>query len=171
MHRQQRRYVYGDCSRSRRILTRLQDIPADAPVRDGMTALELTLAHLSHLNATYGVSIPLVLVEPFAGALHIAPDRQPRNVPLMRVRGSRLPLLHADSLLPVPTAADDPDACWYAPGTGDVFDVLQRKGIVDSLRQDGKNYIFVSSVFDVGAMWAPLSSHLGCCAQTKLQGR
>jgi hypothetical protein len=76
-----------------------QGIPTDVDIRDGMNAIELTLAHLSHLNATYGVSIPLVLIEPFgAGALPVAPDCQPRNVPFTRLQGSRHPLLHADMM-------------------------------------------------------------------------
>jgi hypothetical protein len=117
-----------------------------------MNAVELALEHISHLNAAYGVSIPLVLVEPYDNLISIDPERQPNNVPLIRVRGSRLPRLNQNTLLPIPTSADSPKECWYTPGTGDVFDSLRRTGTLSWLLDEGKDHAFVSSCDDVGAL-------------------
>jgi UTP--glucose-1-phosphate uridylyltransferase len=123
-----------------------------------MSAIDLTLEHISHLNASYGVSIPLIVIEPFGRSLNIEADNQPRNVPLIRLKSAKFPRLHPDTLLPIPTSAEEPSSCWYSPESGDVFDCLRRHGVLDKLIQDGKEYIFVSSGNDVGALYVCFSS-------------
>jgi UTP--glucose-1-phosphate uridylyltransferase len=41
---------------------------------------------------------------------------------------------------------------WYPPGHGDLFNALQRSGVLDRLLSEGKQYLFVSNSDNLGAV-------------------
>lgn len=60
--------------------------------------------------------------------------------------------------MPVPCAkfgegagGSDPNIGWYPPGHGDVYESLERCGLLENLIQSGKEYAFISNVDNLGA--------------------
>ena len=39
----------------------------------------------------------------------------------------------------------------FPPGHGDVYESLQRSGLLDKLRAEGREYVFISNVDNLGA--------------------
>ncbi|KNE54508.1 hypothetical protein AMAG_00479 [Allomyces macrogynus ATCC 38327] len=66
---------------------------------------------------------------------------------------SRFPRISKDSLLPCPNHPDEDAALgnYYPPGHGDLFESLENSGLLDQLIAQGKEWIFVSNVDNLGA--------------------
>jgi len=60
------------------------------------------------------------------------------------------PKLRADDLSPVEWP-DDPELEWCPPGHGDLYVALYTSGLLDSLRQRGYRYAFLSNADNLGA--------------------
>jgi UTP--glucose-1-phosphate uridylyltransferase len=99
------------------------------------------------------------------------------NIELMTFNQSRYPRVNKESLLPTPRSALEDKAAWcvfklssrardgpwhpahsndescrYPPGHGDLFDAITNSGLVDKLLAQGKEYLFVSNVDNLGAV-------------------
>lgn len=61
----------------------------------------------------------------------------------------RFPLMYKTSLAPVPNNLNSPH--WYPPGSGEVFDILKRSGMLKQLLEEGKEYAFICDVENLGA--------------------
>ena len=59
----------------------------------------------------------------------------------------RYPRIKADSLQPL---EDGPEA-WYPPGHGDIYECLVKCGLVKKFLAQGKKYMFLSNIDNVGA--------------------
>lgn len=72
---------------------------------------------------------------------------------LIRAPG-RYPRINRESLLPVAkhmgVSGDNAEA-WYPPGHGDIYASFHNSGILDKLIAEGKEYIFVSNIDNLGA--------------------
>lgn len=68
------------------------------------------------------------------------------------IRQSKFPYLVDDTLLPLPREHGN-DHEWYTPGTGDVFASLASSGYLDKLLCEGKEYLFVSDLYNPGAAY------------------
>lgn len=127
-------------------------------VRNGLTFLDLTVRQVEYLNITYGVDVPLILMNSFNTAADteaIIRKYRHHHIQIHAFNQSCYPRLFKESLMPVPTApfhdSTGGQAGWYPPGHGDVYESLERCGLLENLIQSGKEYIFISNVDNLGA--------------------
>jgi len=64
---------------------------------------------------------------------------------------SQFPRIYKESLLPVPESPSDEKEAWYPPGHGDVFRSLANSDILEQLLKEGRKYVFISNVDNLGA--------------------
>ncbi|WP_377644578.1 UTP--glucose-1-phosphate uridylyltransferase [Oryzobacter terrae] len=124
-------------------------------VRDGLTFLDVIARQVLALRERHGTSTPLLLMNSFrtrdeslallAGYADLAVD----GLPLDFVQ-NREPKLRTDDLSPVEWP-DDPELEWCPPGHGDVYVALQTTGLLDTLRERGFRYAFLSNADNLGA--------------------
>lgn len=66
----------------------------------------------------------------------------------------RYPRINKESLLPIAksmgTSGENSEA-WYPPGHGDIYASFHNSGLLDKLIAEGKEYIFVSNIDNLGA--------------------
>ncbi len=53
--------------------------------------------------------------------------------------------------MPCAKSTHDSDENWYPPGHGDLFESLENSGTLDSLLAEGKEYLFISNIDNLGA--------------------
>ncbi|KAJ1970052.1 UTP-glucose-1-phosphate uridylyltransferase [Dispira parvispora] len=134
-------------------------------VRDGMTFLDLTVHQVEYLNEVSGARVPLILMNSFNtddDTKKIVQKYNNNNLPLLTFNQSRYPRILHDSLLPLPTSPNgDGSGKWYPPGHGDLFESFVNSGLVDKLLAEGKEYVFISNVDNLGATVDPtILSHM-----------
>jgi UTP--glucose-1-phosphate uridylyltransferase len=126
------------------------------PVKDGKTFLDLVVDHLSDVNHTSGVSIPLLLmnsfytetetalvIEGYRGRLPIRPFLQNKFPRFSAVTGEILDESHFGV------------EAWYPPGHGDFYWCLDKQGLLDDLLREGKEFLFVANIDNLGATIDP----------------
>ena len=64
---------------------------------------------------------------------------------------SRYPRINKETLLPVAQKFDDPLENWYPPGHGDIYECMQKSGLLKKFLAQGKEYMFVSNIDNLGA--------------------
>ncbi|KAJ1908785.1 UTP-glucose-1-phosphate uridylyltransferase [Tieghemiomyces parasiticus] len=128
-------------------------------VRDGMTFLDLTVHQIEHLNEVSGAQVPLILMNSFntdRDTRKIVQKYNRHSLQLLTFNQSRYPRILNDSLMPVPNdPTDNTGGAWYPPGHGDLFEAFVNSGLVDQLLADGKEYVFISNVDNLGATVDP----------------
>ncbi|KAJ3285309.1 UTP-glucose-1-phosphate uridylyltransferase, partial [Blyttiomyces sp. JEL0837] len=123
-------------------------------VRDGMTFLDLTVRQIEYLNKESNVNVPLILMNSFNTDIEtsrIIQKYQSHSVQILTFNQSRFPRVGKESLLPLPKSYDADISMWYPPGHGDLFESLYNSGLVDQLLDQGKEYLFISNVDNLGA--------------------
>lgn len=123
-------------------------------VRDGMNFLDLTVRQLEWLNRERSVNVPLILMNSFNtdGETRKIIQKYGRNrLNIITFNQSRYPRIGKDSLLPIPSTPGGHKEAWYPPGHGDLFDALRNSGLLDELLAEGKEYLFVSNIDNLGA--------------------
>lgn len=123
-------------------------------VRSGKCFLELVLEQIMHLNNTLKSNIPLVLMNSFnteKDTVEVVSQPAYQSVRVLNFNQSQMPRIRRDTLLPLATAAGGNPEHWYPPGHGDVLDCLQTSGILDALLAEGRDYLFVSNIDNLGA--------------------
>ncbi|KAJ3218378.1 UTP-glucose-1-phosphate uridylyltransferase [Dinochytrium kinnereticum] len=123
-------------------------------VRDGMTFLDLTVRQIEYLNKENNVSVPLILMNSFntdTDTQRVIQKYSSHNVQLVTFNQSRFPRISKESLLPLPKSHDADISNWYPPGHGDLFESLANSGLLDRLIEQGKEYLFISNVDNLGA--------------------
>uniref|UniRef100_A0A4W5QNR9 UTP--glucose-1-phosphate uridylyltransferase n=1 Tax=Hucho hucho TaxID=62062 RepID=A0A4W5QNR9_9TELE len=126
-------------------------------VRNENTFLDLTVHQIEHLNKTFNVDVPLVLMNSFntdEDTKKILQKYTHHRVHIHTFNQSRYPRINKESLLPVAKNlgmhSDHADA-WYPPGHGDIYASFYNSGLLDQLIAEGKEYIFVSNIDNLGA--------------------
>jgi UTP--glucose-1-phosphate uridylyltransferase len=122
-------------------------------VKNGMTFLDLAVHQIEHLNTTYHVDVPLLLMTSFnthEDTLRIIEKYQ--QVRITPFKQSKYPRIMKDTLLPCPKNARDDKSAWYPPGHGDLYNMIYRSGVLDQLLNEGKQYLFVSNSDNLGAV-------------------
>ncbi|MFW5473844.1 UTP--glucose-1-phosphate uridylyltransferase [Knoellia sp. CPCC 206450] len=128
-------------------------------VRDGLTFLDIIARQVLALRRTHGVDLPLVLMDSFRTqeeTLEILarhPDLEVEGLPLSFLQSAE-PKLRSDDLTPV-SWPEDPALEWCPPGHGDVYIALQSSGLLDTLRDRGIRYLFLSNGDNLGATFDP----------------
>jgi UTP--glucose-1-phosphate uridylyltransferase len=124
-------------------------------VRDGMSFLDLSVRQIEHLNHTYDVNVPLVLMNSFNtddDTQSIIKKYEGHNIDIITFNQSRYPRILRDSLLPAAKSYSSPITDWYPPGHGDVFESLYNSGTLDKLLERGVEYVFLSNADNLGAV-------------------
>ncbi|KAH9830816.1 UTP-glucose-1-phosphate uridylyltransferase [Rhodofomes roseus] len=124
-------------------------------VKDDMTFLDLTVRQIEHLNTTYRVDVPLILMTSFnthEDTLRIIKKYANQQLRITTFNQSRYPRMYKETLLPCPKSADDDKKHWYPPGHGDLYNALYQSGVLDQLLSEGKEYLFVSNSDNLGAV-------------------
>lgn len=128
-------------------------------VRDGLTFLDIIARQVLALRAEHGVDVPLLLMDSFRtrevslAGLARYPDLAVDGLPLDFLQNQE-PKLRADDLTPV-SWPEDPSLEWCPPGHGDVYVSLLATGILDTLRERGMRYLFLSNADNLGATLDP----------------
>lgn len=125
-------------------------------VRDETTFLDLIVQQIEQLNKNYpNANVPLLLMNSFntnAETAKIIKRYQDTSVNINTFQQSRYPRIVKESLEPMPlTHEGHAHEDWYPPGHGDFFQAIHAEGLVDTLLAQGKEYIFVSNVDNLGA--------------------
>ncbi|KAJ8455101.1 hypothetical protein ONZ45_g19051 [Pleurotus djamor] len=124
-------------------------------VKNDMTFLDLTVRQIEHLNTTYRVDVPLILMTSFnthEDTLRIIKKYANQQLRITTFNQSRYPRIYKETLLPCPKRADDDKKAWYPPGHGDVYNALLHSGVLDQLLAEGKEYLFISNSDNLGAV-------------------
>ncbi|XP_035492286.2 UTP--glucose-1-phosphate uridylyltransferase isoform X1 [Scophthalmus maximus] len=126
-------------------------------VRSENTFLDLTVQQIEHLNKTFNADVPLVLMNSFNtddDTKKILQKYKHHRVKIHTFNQSRYPRINKESLLPIAktmgTSSEFAEA-WYPPGHGDVYASFSNSGLLDRLLAEGKEYIFVSNIDNLGA--------------------
>uniref|UniRef100_A0A672GPY6 UTP--glucose-1-phosphate uridylyltransferase n=1 Tax=Salarias fasciatus TaxID=181472 RepID=A0A672GPY6_SALFA len=119
-------------------------------VRNENTFLDLTVQQIEHLNKTYNTDVPLVLMNSF----NTDEDTKKILQKYTHHRQIQIQTVNKESLLPVSTnlstSGQNSDG-WYPPGHGDIYASFYNSGLLDQLIAQGKEYIFVSNIDNLGA--------------------
>lgn len=122
-------------------------------VRNDTTFLDLTVLQIEHMNRKYGTDVPLVLMNSFN--THADTERirfkYERRVNLYMFQQSYYPRVLLETLRPFPEKFNLQDGCWYPPGHGDIYVSLKRSGLLEKFLAEGKEYIFISNIDNLGA--------------------
>ncbi|CAF0885737.1 unnamed protein product [Adineta steineri] len=124
-------------------------------VRSGLTFLDLNIQQLEQLNRTYGCDVPLVLMNSFN--THDETEKVLQkyshvSVKIYNFNQSKYPRLDRETLLPVATSIEGSEnECWYPPGHGDIYQAFYQSGLLDQFIEQGKEYMFLSNIDNLGA--------------------
>ncbi|XP_065919353.1 UTP--glucose-1-phosphate uridylyltransferase-like [Dysidea avara] len=122
-------------------------------VRDDMTFLDLAVKQIKHLKQKYDADVPLVLMNSFN--THTETEkikhRYENAVSIYMFEQSRFPRISKESLRPIPKDANSHHSSWYPPGHGDVYRSLLRTGLLKKFIDEGKEYLFISNIDNLGA--------------------
>lgn len=126
------------------------------PVRGGLSFLDLTVRQIEYINTKWGCDVPLILMNSFRthdATVKLLSKYQHHNVTITCFTQSCFPRIDRDHFTPLPTGPFTPadEQTWYPPGHGDIYRALQVSGVLDSLLDQGKEYIFISNVDNLGA--------------------
>lgn len=126
-------------------------------VRNENTFLDLTVQQIEHLNKTFSADVPLVLMNSFntdEDTKKILQKYKHHRVNIHTFNQSRYPRINKESLLPIAKnmgmSGENAEA-WYPPGHGDIYASFSNCGLLDKLIAEGKEYIFVSNIDNLGA--------------------
>uniref|UniRef100_A0A3P9KR86 UTP--glucose-1-phosphate uridylyltransferase n=1 Tax=Oryzias latipes TaxID=8090 RepID=A0A3P9KR86_ORYLA len=126
-------------------------------VRNENTFLDLTVQQIEHLNKTFNTDVPLVLMNSFntdEDTKKILQKYSHHRVNIHTFNQSRYPRINKESLLPIAKGMGLNGAnteAWYPPGHGDIYASFHNSGLLDKLLAEGREYIFVSNIDNLGA--------------------
>lgn len=115
------------------------------------------MQQISHLNSTYDVDIPLILLKSFD-----SPGSSQQTTNVSNVTQSKYPKIFKDADSPYKgLRSADGGFDWAPVGNGDIYDALVRSGTLDRLLSQGKEILFVSNLDNLGATFVlPFSGTL-----------
>lgn len=122
-------------------------------VRNGKNFIDLILEQLSEAKNTYGVNIPLLLMNSFYthSATQSIIEKTSKGLDVRCFQQNRFPRLDKETGLPLDESVFGNEA-WYPPGHGDIYRCLNSSGLLDSLIEQGKEVLFVSNADNLGAV-------------------
>lgn len=143
--------LHGECS----VLGPISTVD----IKNGKNPLDLAVEQTAKLNASYSSDVPLLVMTSFN--THddiILAMEQHKTAPVRTIifQQSRYPCIDPSTMLPMPRNVDEEGDVWYAPGSGDLFASLVHNGLLDQLLAEGKEYLFVSDICNVGATFVLL---------------
>jgi UTP--glucose-1-phosphate uridylyltransferase len=124
--------------------------------KDGRSFLDVIARQVLELRQRSGARLPLVLMNSFYthdDALAALDDEVASDVPPDFVQNKE-PKILVEDLMPVEWP-DDPSLEWCPPGHGDLYTALLTSGMLETLRERGYRYAFVSNSDNLGAVLEP----------------
>lgn len=125
---------------------------------DGKTFLDIAIAQIKYLRATHGVRLPFILLNSTATEAQTGEALKGQGIEVEGIPSSVLqtvvPRLDPQTLEPVEWPAN-PSLEWAPPGHGDLYGVLIRSGLLDTLVGKGYRYLFVANADNLGAVPDP----------------
>jgi len=123
-------------------------------VHSGFTFLDMAVQQIQDLNRSLNTTVPLVLMNSFnthAETLRVISKYKGMGAHIRAFNQSRFPRINKDSYIPLPTDYRGKKEDWYPPGHGDIYASLAASGLLDQLIKEGKEYVFISNIDNVGA--------------------
>ncbi|CAD6194071.1 unnamed protein product [Caenorhabditis auriculariae] len=124
-------------------------------VRNDLTFLDLTMQQIQTLNKTFGVDVPLVLMNSFntdEDTQKVLKKYANVKVSVHTFSQSQYPRINRETLLPIAKALENGDnECWYPPGHGNFYEAFANSGLLDQFISQGKEYCFLSNIDNMGA--------------------
>ncbi|PAV72640.1 hypothetical protein WR25_21094 isoform B [Diploscapter pachys] len=110
----------------------------------------------STLNKAYGVDVPLVLMNSFNtddDTQKVLKKYANVKVSVFTFCQSQYPRINRETLLPIAKSLNNNNdhECWYPPGHGNFYEAFANSGLLDKFLADGKEYVFVSNIDNMGA--------------------
>ncbi|EAL47364.2 UDP-glucose pyrophosphorylase, putative [Entamoeba histolytica HM-1:IMSS-B] len=125
-------------------------------VRNGLTFLDIIILQLKALYREYGVVVPLVLMNSFSTNVEtekvIKKYEQDNDVRILTFLQHKFPRIDAQTLLPVCTELNGRKEEWYPPGHGDFLQSFVDSKAFQTLKEEGKEYLFLSNSDNLGAI-------------------
>lgn len=124
----------------------------------GKTFLDVIVRQVESLNRQFKVNVPLLLMNSIHTHDHVQEMLAPykdRDVRIQTFLQSCFPRMHevANDLAPQgPLKSDSLKKYWYPPGSGDVFESFYRSGLLEKYIAEGKEWMLLSSVENLGAV-------------------
>jgi len=117
--------------------------------------MDVTINHIETINEKYNVDIPLYFMVSFNTEKRIRNyiDNLKSTVYIKTFEQSTFPRLKRSNMTPMSDEAyhEYNKTCFYPPGHGEVYERLVLSGIIDELIKNGKEYIFISNIDNLGA--------------------
>jgi len=123
-------------------------------VHSELSFLDLTVHQIEDLNTRYKADVPLILMNSFNThdeTLKVITKYQSIKAKILTFNQSRFPRIYRDSLLPMPEDPVGNKEQWYPPGHGDIYRSLNNSGLLEKLLKEGKEYLFISNIDNLGA--------------------
>ena len=123
--------------------------------KDGLSFLDIIVRQTLHLRRTFGVRLPLVLMNSFRTredcrrVLAQYPDLA-TDIPVDFIQ-HKVPRILKGDLTPV-AWPQDPEHEWCPPGHGDIYAAMETSKLLDTLLARGFEYVFVSNSDNLGAV-------------------
>jgi UTP--glucose-1-phosphate uridylyltransferase len=120
--------------------------------QNGQIFFDLTLQQIRTVNTTYGVNVPLILMQSFYTEDLMKPSlADTKGVRVLTYNQNKFPRILEDTLEPVSQSPNGPLSEWNQSGHGDVFHCLRDSGLFDQRLAEGKRFIFISNIDNLGA--------------------
>jgi len=106
------------------------------------------------LNVSLSTNVPLILMNSFNThdeTLKVLHKYLHSRATVHTFNQSRFPRILKYSLLPMPESPKEAGDGWYPPGHGDVFRAFANSGLLDEMIKQGKEYVFIANVDNIGA--------------------
>eukprot|EP01028_Stygiella_incarcerata_P007861 TRINITY_DN328_c0_g1_i2.p1 TRINITY_DN328_c0_g1~~TRINITY_DN328_c0_g1_i2.p1 ORF type:complete len:495 (-),score=127.56 TRINITY_DN328_c0_g1_i2:290-1774(-) len=123
-------------------------------VVDGKNFLDLLVRQIKVLKDDYQVDVPLVLMNSFnTDADTKSVMESYSDFPIYQFSQHAFPKILKDLLVPAVSTVDGTKSAseWYPPGHGDFFSSLYENELFEQLYAEGRRYIFISNVDNLGA--------------------
>lgn len=122
--------------------------------QNGQTFFDITIDQIKEFNQKYHTNVPLVLMQSFYTDDLMKPSiekAQSSGVRVLAYNQNKFPRIYEDTLEPVPKDVNAPLNEWNPPGHGDVFHCLRDSGLLDKFLAEGKKFMFISNIDNLGA--------------------
>jgi UTP--glucose-1-phosphate uridylyltransferase len=117
------------------------------------TFFDILLDQIKSLNEKYNADVPLVLMHSFyTDDLMKEHIKDTKGVRVLTFNQNKFPRIDAETLEPVPADKNAPLSEWNPPGHGDVFHCLRDSGLLDKLLAEGRKFMFISNIDNLGAI-------------------
>jgi len=124
-------------------------------VRNDLTFLDLTMQQIQQLNKLYNVSVPLVLMNSFntdEDTNKLLKKYATVQVQVHTFCQSQYLRINKETYMPIIKDLNSNDhECYYPPGHGNFYEAFYNSGLVDEFLKQGKKYIFLSNIDNLGA--------------------